>query len=68
MNRSKFPTADGEYTPPQRRFINARLAESEEDFKKGRTHGPFDNVDEMIAHMKAGLKKCGAAKKTKRTR
>jgi len=57
IERLKFPTADDEYTPAKRRIIDARLAESDEDFKKGRTHGPFDSADEMIAHMKAVLKK-----------
>jgi AbrB family looped-hinge helix DNA binding protein len=67
IDRSKFPTADDEYTPAQRRVIDAQLAEGLEDLKKGRTFGPFNTADEMIAHMKAGLKK-SAAKKTKRSR
>ena len=29
IDRSKFPTAADEYTPDQRRMINARLAEAE---------------------------------------
>jgi len=33
------------------------LAESEEDLKKGRTFGPFNTADEMIASMKRELKK-----------
>ena len=68
IDRSRFPTADDEYTPAQRRIIDARLAESEDEFKKGRTYGPFNTADEMIAHMKSELKKRGPAKKTKRTR
>jgi hypothetical protein len=52
-----------EYTPAQRRLIDARLAESEEDLKKGRTAGPFKSASEMIAHMKGELKK--RARKTK---
>lgn len=68
IDRSRFPTADDEYTPAQRRLIDARLAESEDEFKKGQTYGPFNTADEMIAHMKAQLKKRGPAKKTKRTR
>jgi AbrB family looped-hinge helix DNA binding protein len=63
----ELPSADREYTPAQRRVIDARLAESAEDFKKGRGFGPFDTADEMIVHMKAQLKKRAAAKKTKRT-
>jgi AbrB family looped-hinge helix DNA binding protein len=68
IDRSKFPNADDEYTPAQRRFIDARLAESEDDFKQGRTYGPFNTADEMIAHMKAALKKNVSAPKTKRSR
>jgi len=64
----KLPTADDEYTPAQRRIIDARLAESEEDLKRGRTFGPFNTADQMIAHMKAQLKKRAATKKAKRAR
>jgi bifunctional DNA-binding transcriptional regulator/antitoxin component of YhaV-PrlF toxin-antitoxin module len=63
IDRSKVPNADDEYTPVQRRVIDARLDESEEDLKKGRTAGPFKSASEMIAHMKGELKK--RAKKTK---
>ena len=68
IDRSKFGNADDEYTPEQRRLIDARLAESEEDLKKGRTFGPFNTASEMIASMKAELKKRAAAKKAKRSR
>jgi hypothetical protein len=44
------------------------LAESEEDFQQGRTYGPFDTADEMIAHMKGALKKQASSSKTKRRR
>jgi AbrB family looped-hinge helix DNA binding protein len=37
----KLPAADDEYTPRQRRVIDARLAKAEEDIKAGRVHGPF---------------------------
>jgi bifunctional DNA-binding transcriptional regulator/antitoxin component of YhaV-PrlF toxin-antitoxin module len=59
----KLPSADDEYTPAQRRIIDARLAESAEDLKKGRTFGPFDTASEMIASMKRELKKRATAKK-----
>src|ERR1022692_237959 len=39
IDRSKFPNADDEYTPEQRRIINARLDEAE----KGPFYGPFKN-------------------------
>jgi bifunctional DNA-binding transcriptional regulator/antitoxin component of YhaV-PrlF toxin-antitoxin module len=37
----KLPTAGDEYTPEQRRIIDARLAEGAADIKAGRVHGPF---------------------------
>jgi hypothetical protein len=52
IDRSKFPTADNEYTPTQRRAIDALLAKSETDLKKGRTHGPFETADEAIAFLR----------------
>lgn len=68
IDRSGFPNADEEYTPAQRRLIDARLDKSEGDLKKGRTAGPFDFAVEMVAHMKAELKKRSEAKKPKRSR
>jgi AbrB family looped-hinge helix DNA binding protein len=64
----KLPSADDDYTPEQRRIIDARLAEGLADIKAGRTFGPFDSADQMIAHMKAQLKKRAPAPKTKRFR
>jgi bifunctional DNA-binding transcriptional regulator/antitoxin component of YhaV-PrlF toxin-antitoxin module len=64
----KLQAADDEYTPEQRRVIDAQLAGGLEDIKAGRTFGPFDSADEMIAHMKAQLKKKVAVPKTKRSR
>ncbi len=56
----KLPSADDEYTLDERRVMDARLAESEEDCKAGRSFGPFDMADAMIASMKAELKKRAA--------
>ncbi len=64
----KLPTADDEYTPEQRCIVDAQLAEGLADIKAGRTAGPFNTADEMIAHMKGELKKRAAAKKAKRSR
>lgn len=44
----KPPAADYEYTPEQRRAIDARLASA----RKGPYCGPFDSVDKMLASMK----------------
>ena len=64
----KPPSADDEYTPEQRRIIDARLAEGLADIKAGRTYGPFNTADEMIVHMKTRLKKSVPAEKAKRSR
>lgn len=60
----KLPSADDEYTPAQRRAIDAQLAGA----AKGPYHGPFDTADEMIAHIKGELKKRRALRKSKRSR
>jgi len=68
IDRSKFPTADDEYTPEQRAIIDARLEESAADVKAGRLHGPFDTADEMIAFLEARLKERARARKQKPAR
>lgn len=65
IDRSKFPNADDEYTPAQRRIIDARLAKSDEDIKHGRVYGPFDTHQEFIASLHKEVAKL-RAKKTKR--
>lgn len=65
----ELPSADDEYTPEQRRIIDARLAKADEDIKHGRVYGPFDTVEEMIASLEAHIKERRAAKrKAKRAR
>lgn len=41
----KLPSAESEYSPEQRRMIDARIAEGMEDYRKGRSHGPFAAED-----------------------
>jgi AbrB family looped-hinge helix DNA binding protein len=48
IDRSQFRTADDEYTPEQRRIIDARLAKAEADIRAGRVHGPFKSAGEAI--------------------
>jgi hypothetical protein len=63
IDPSKFPTADDEYTPEQRRNIDAGIAEA----RKGPYYGPFksaEEVEEFLEKWKAGqrppkLKKTG---------
>lgn len=64
----KLPSADDEYTPEQRRIVDAQLAEGIADIKAGRTRGPFASSEEMIADLKARLKKRASAKRAKRSR
>ncbi len=51
------PKLVDEYRKAQRRIIDTRLDESEEDLKMGRTAGTFQSAREMIAHMKGELNK-----------
>ena len=52
VNRSQFPTTDDEYTPTQRRAINARLDEAE----KGPYYGPFKSAAEIAAFLRKAVK------------
>jgi len=63
----KLPSADDEYTPEQRRAIDARLAESEAELRQSRGFGPFSTAEEMIASMKAELKKTASRIRPKRS-
>ena len=58
IDRSKFLTADGEYTPEQRRGLNASLAEAE----KGPHYGPFKNGAEVAAFLKKWRRSAKSAK------
>ena len=51
----KPPTPDDEYTPEQRRIIDARLAKADEDIKHGRVYGPFE-VEEAIQFLRKEIK------------
>ena len=62
----KLPAAVDEYTPEQRRIIDAGIAEGMEDFRKGRSHGPF-TADEAVSFLKSQMKD-PPAKSVKRTR
>jgi hypothetical protein len=57
-------TKPAEYTPAQRRILDARLAQA----RKGPHYGPFNTADEMISHMKSELKNRATIKSAKRPR
>jgi AbrB family looped-hinge helix DNA binding protein len=61
IDRSKFPTADDEYTPAQRHALDASLAESE----KGPYSGPFKSGVEIAAFMKKRPPKARPSKSKK---
>lgn len=56
VDYSDIPNADDEYTPQQRKKINAILAKPLADVRAGRVYGPYETTKEMIASMKSGLK------------
>lgn len=65
---SSFPTADGDYTPAQRRAIDAQLAEAGEDIKHGRVHGPFKTHEAMMTFLNKEVVKQSHAKKVSRNK
>lgn len=65
IDRSKFPSADDEYTPEQRRMIDTRLDKAEAEIKKGHVSPAFTTIEEFTAALKADARKLKA--KTKRS-
>ena len=37
-------------------LVDRHIAESEKDYREGRSYGPFDTADEMIASLQSQLK------------
>ena len=68
IDRSAFPTADGEYTPAQRRIIDARLAKADADIKAGRVSKPFADHGEFIAALDKEAARLSAKKTKRRTK
>jgi hypothetical protein len=54
-----LPAADDEYTPAQRRVIDARIAQA----RKGPYHGPFRTAGEAIKFLNKEIGKRRAAKR-----
>jgi len=57
--RPKPPAVDDEYTPEQRRMVDAQLAEGLADVKAGRVRGPFSTHKEFIASLHKEAEKLG---------
>ncbi len=51
IDRSTFPSVDDEYTPSQRRAINARLARADRDIQAGRVSKAFSDPEEFLADL-----------------
>jgi bifunctional DNA-binding transcriptional regulator/antitoxin component of YhaV-PrlF toxin-antitoxin module len=62
----KLSPADNEYTPEQRRIIDAQLAEGLADVEAGRINGPFATHKEFIDSLHAEATKLNR-KRTKRS-
>lgn len=58
LDRSQFPNAEDEYTPEQRRVIDARLTKAE----KGPFYGPFKDGSEVAAFLKKWQRRAKPAK------
>lgn len=64
---SRFSNADDEYTPAQRKTIDADLAEGLADIKAGRVSKAFSNPSGLIADLHKAAKKLSARKMTPTT-
>jgi len=62
----RLSAAGDEYTPEQRRIVDAQLAEGMADVKAGLVHGPFSTHKEFIASLHKEAKKLNR-KKIKRS-
>ena len=62
IDRSKFPNADDEYTPEQRRIISARLDKAE----KGPFFGPFKSGAEVASFLKKRVRSTDTAAKSRK--
>jgi bifunctional DNA-binding transcriptional regulator/antitoxin component of YhaV-PrlF toxin-antitoxin module len=65
---AKLPTADDEYTPEQRRIVNAQLAKGLADIRAGRVRGPFATHKEFIDSLHEEAKRLGSKKAKRPTR
>jgi hypothetical protein len=57
LDRSKFPNADDEYTPAQRRAVDRGIAQSLKEIGQGRSYGPFDSHAAFVASLRSEGKK-----------
>lgn len=60
---AKPESAEDEYTPEQRKRINARLKKALQDVEEGRFYGPFDSVAQLRDSVEQEIKKGNARKR-----
>lgn len=51
IDRAKVPNANDEYTPAQRRLIDRGIAKSLKEYRQGRSFGPFETAEELVASL-----------------
>ncbi len=59
----KSATGDDEYTPGQRRAIDRGIAESEKEYRQGKTAGPFETAEAFLADLHRESAKLDARKR-----
>ena len=59
---------NGKITLTPKSLIDRHIEEGLEDIRKGRTYGPFDTAEDLIASLKGNIKERARAKKAKRSR
>ena len=59
----KFPNADDEYTPEQRRVVDGHLAKAMAEVKKGNVSPAFATIAEFAAALRADAEKLKAKSK-----
>ena len=58
----------GKITLTPKSLIDRHLEEGLEDIRKGRTYGPFDTAEEMIASLKGNIRERAKTRNSKRSR
>jgi AbrB family looped-hinge helix DNA binding protein len=51
VDRAQIASAHDEHTPAGRRAINRGIAQSEKEYKQGRSFGPFNTHEEFLASL-----------------
>ncbi len=68
MEHGKITLVPKHVVDTKKAFIDAHLAEGLKDIAEGRTYGPFETAEDLIASLHAQVKKIRAARKSKRTK